>query len=333
MLNEKFNFCLTPVFSAFNQEAYTIKEVRKEMKNVIETQNLTKGYKDQISVNSLNMIVKKGEIYGFLGPNGAGKTTTIRMLLGLIKPTEGSIHIFGKEFNENKLDILSKTGSLVESPSYYGHLTGFENLEIIRRLVGVSEKRVKEVLEIVRLSKVANRLTKEYSLGMKQRLGIAAALLSNPELLILDEPTNGLDPAGIQEIRELIKTLPKQYGMTVVVSSHLLSEIEQMATQVGIINKGNMIFQDSIETIKKKSKPMIKVGVNDPEEAKTVLLNRGVVVEEHEGFLWGETTLPEFVSEINYILVQSGHAVYRLEEVKPTLEEIFLKLTGKESSL
>lgn len=303
------------------------------MKNVIETQNLTKGYKDQISVNSLNMIVKKGEIYGFLGPNGAGKTTTIRMLLGLIKPTEGSIHIFGKEFNENKLDILSKTGSLVESPSYYGHLTGFENLEIIRRLVGVSEKRVKEVLEIVRLSKVANRLTKEYSLGMKQRLGIAAALLSNPELLILDEPTNGLDPAGIQEIRELIKTLPKQYGMTVVVSSHLLSEIEQMATQVGIINKGNMIFQDSIETIKKKSKPMIKVGVNDPEEAKTVLLNRGVVVEEHEGFLWGETTLPEFVSEINYILVQSGHAVYRLEEVKPTLEEIFLKLTGKESSL
>ncbi len=333
MLNEKFNFCLTPVFSAFNQEAYTIKEVRKEMKNVIETQNLTKGYKDQISVNSLNMIVKKGEIYGFLGPNGAGKTTTIRMLLGLIKPTEGSIHIFGKEFNENKLDILSKTGSLVESPSYYGHLTGFENLEIIRRLVGVSEKRVKEVLEIVRLSKVANRLTKEYSLGMKQRLGIAAALLSNPELLILDEPTNGLDPAGIQEIRELIKTLPKQYGMTVVVSSHLLSEIEQMATQVGIINKGNMIFQDSIKTLKKKSKPMIKVGVNDPEEAKTVLLNRGVVVEEHEGFLWGETTLPEFVSEINYILVQSGHAVYRLEEVKPTLEEIFLKLTGKESSL
>ncbi len=333
MLNEKFNFCLTPVFSAFNQEAYTIKEVRKEMKNVIETQNLTKGYKDQFSVNCLNMIVKKGEIYGFLGPNGAGKTTTIRMLLGLIKPTEGSIHIFGKEFNENKLDILSKTGSLVESPSYYGHLTGFENLEIIRRLVGVSEKRVNEVLEIVRLSKVANRLTKEYSLGMKQRLGIAAALLSNPELLILDEPTNGLDPAGIQEIRELIKTLPKQYGMTVVVSSHLLSEIEQMATQVGIINKGNMIFQDSIETIKKKSKPMIKVGVNDPEEAKTVLLNRGVVVEEHEGFLWGETTLPEFVSEINYILVQSGHAVYRLEEVKPTLEEIFLKLTGKESSL
>ncbi|MCG0050787.1 ABC transporter ATP-binding protein (plasmid) [Priestia aryabhattai] len=301
--------------------------------NIILTKNLSKKYKRNMSVDGVNLKINKGEIFGFLGPNGAGKTTTIRMLLGLIKPTKGEIELFGQDFTKNRTKILQRIGSLVESPSYYGNLTGFENLEAVRRLRGLSEKRVTEVLEVVRLNKVANRLVKEYSLGMKQRLGIAAALLSEPELLILDEPTNGLDPAGIQEIRELIKELPHQNGMTVLVSSHLLSEIDQMATQVGIITEGKMIFQDSIEVLRKKRQPLLKIAVNNTLEASNILKDKGIIPTIHKESLWVSQTDPEFVSEINSTLVHSGLSVYRLEEVKRTLEDIFLDLTGKGASL
>lgn len=299
---------------------------------IVVTNELTKKYKKHTSVDGLNLRIERGQIYGFLGPNGAGKTTTIRMLLGLIKPTKGSIEIFGQNLIKNRLQILQRIGSLVESPSYYGNLTGYENLDVVRRLRDIPEKRVNEVLEIVRLTKVANRLTKEYSLGMKQRLGIAAALLSSPDLLILDEPTNGLDPSGIQEMRELIKELPKS-GMSVLVSSHLLSEIDQMATQVGIINNGKMIFQDSLERLRQKRKPLLKVGVSNVIEAKTILKEKGLKVDMQKDFLWLAQTEPEFVSEINSILVHSGVSVYRLEEVKRSLEDIFLELTGTEGSL
>lgn len=299
---------------------------------IVVTNELTKKYKKHTSVDGLNLRIERGQIYGFLGPNGAGKTTTIRMLLGLIKPTKGSIEIFGQNLIKNRLQILQRIGSLVESPTYYGNLTGYENLDAVRRLRDIPEKRVNEVLEIVRLTKVANRLTKEYSLGMKQRLGIAAALLSNPDLLILDEPTNGLDPSGIQEMRELIKELPKS-GMSVLVSSHLLSEIDQMATQVGIINNGKMIFQDSIERLRQKRKPLLKVGASNVIEAKTILKGKGLKVDMQKDFLWLAQTEPEFVSEINSILVHSGVSVYRLEEVKRSLEDIFLELTGTEGSL
>ncbi|UUI02106.1 ATP-binding cassette domain-containing protein [Oceanobacillus jeddahense] len=299
---------------------------------ILMTNDLTKKYKKHMSVDGLNLQIERGQIYGFLGPNGAGKTTTIRMLLGLIKPTKGNIEIFGQSLKKNRLQILQRIGSLVESPTYYGNLTGRENLEAVRRLRALPEKRVNEVLEIVRLTKVANQLTKEYSLGMKQRLGIAAAMLSNPDLLILDEPTNGLDPSGIQEIRELIKELPEA-GMSVLVSSHLLSEIDQMATQVGIINHGKMIFQDSIEQLRQKRKPLLKVGVNDVLKANTLLKERGVKADLQNYFLWLSQTDPAFVSDINAILVHSGIAVYRLEEVKRTLEDIFLELTGTEGSL
>lgn len=299
---------------------------------IIMTNELTKKYKKHTSVDGLNLRIERGQIYGFLGPNGAGKTTTIRMLLGLIKPTKGNIEIFGQNLNKNRLQILQRIGSLVESPTYYGNLTGLENLEAVRRLRDLPEKRVSEVLEIVRLTKVANRLTKEYSLGMKQRLGIAVALLSNPDLLILDEPTNGLDPSGIQEIRELIKELPEA-GMSVLVSSHLLGEIDQMATQVGIINNGKMIFQDSIERLRQKRKPLLKVGVNDVMKANAILKERELKADLQDNFLWLSQTDPAFVSEINSILVHSGVSVYRLEEVKRTLEDIFLELTGTEGSL
>ncbi|MBT9283832.1 MULTISPECIES: ABC transporter ATP-binding protein [Bacillus] len=299
---------------------------------IVVTHDLTKKYKKHTSVDGLNLRIRRGEIYGFLGPNGAGKTTTIRMLLGLIKPTKGNIEIFGQNLNKNRLQILQRIGSLVESPTYYGNLTGYENLEAVRRLRGLPEQRVNEVLETVRLSKVANRLTKEYSLGMKQRLGIAVALLSSPDLLILDEPTNGLDPSGIQEIRELIKELPKS-GMSVIVSSHLLSEIDQMATQVGIINNGKMIFQDSIASLHQKRKPLLKVGVSDVIEAKTILNRKGLKVDLQKNYLWLSQTEPEFVSEINSILLHSGLSVFRLEEKTRSLEDIFLELTGTEGSL
>ncbi|MFB5189088.1 ABC transporter ATP-binding protein [Alicyclobacillus fastidiosus] len=217
---------------------------------VIETSGLTRRYGAKLSVDNLNLRVQQGSIFGFLGPNGAGKTTTIRMLLGLIRPTAGTIHIFNQELSKHRKAILRRTGALVESPSYYGHLSGYENLDVIARLLQVPAKRVDEVLAIVRLTSVAKQAVKGYSLGMKQRLGIAAALLGNPDLLILDEPTNGLDPAGIHEIRALIKEMPAQNGITVVVSSHLLSEIDQMATHVGIIDHGKLVFQDSIEKLR-----------------------------------------------------------------------------------
>ncbi|SDD01385.1 ABC transporter [Melghirimyces thermohalophilus] len=177
-------------------------------KFLVETHHLTKQYKGRFSVNHLDLRIAQGEVYGFLGPNGAGKTTTIKMLLGLVKPTKGSVQIFGEDIAENRKEILRKTGSLVESPTYYGHLSGYDNLQMIARFLGLSDQKVEEVLQLVRLSDAADQPVKSYSLGMKQRLGIAAALIGDPQHLILDEPTNGLDPAGIREIRELITRLP-----------------------------------------------------------------------------------------------------------------------------
>ena len=207
------------------------------MKYIVETKGLSKSYGDKQVVRDVDLKVPKGCVYGFMGPNGAGKSTTLKMLLGLVKAGSGEARIAGKEMNpKNRLEILKETGSLIESPSYYGHLTGRENLEIVRTLKGAPEKEIDQVLKLVRMERQQNKKAREYSLGMKQRLGLAAALIGRPELLILDEPTNGLDPAGIQEIRELICELPKRMGITVLVSSHLLSEMDQMADYVGIIN-------------------------------------------------------------------------------------------------
>lgn len=296
---------------------------------IVETEDLTKTYGAVNSVNQLQMQVGKGEIYGFLGPNGAGKTTTIRMLLGLIKPTTGNIKVFNRDLKTNRIDILREVGSLVESPSYYGHLTGHENLEVIRQMLQVPKKNIDEVLRIVRLEKQKDKLVKQYSLGMKQRLGIAMALLGNPKLLILDEPTNGLDPAGIQEIRELIKQLPKQYDMTVVISSHLLNEMDQIATQVGIINSGQLIFQDRIEVLRKKSQASMKIRVNDVVKAHQILEQHQIHLGLEGDCLVTYQQEDHLISHINRLLVQQNISVYRIEEEKHTLEEIFLNLTEK----
>lgn len=218
--------------------------------NIIETENLTKGSGSQMRVQNINLRIPEGCVYGFLGPNGAGKTTTLKLLLGLLKPTEGSITFWGQKMTEkNRLSILSHTGSLIENPSYYGHLTGLENLQIIAKLKKAPAEEIEKVLQTVRLYAQKDKKVKQYSLGMKQRLGIAMALLGNPRVLILDEPTNGLDPAGIQEMREFIKNLPTTHQMTVIVSSHLLGEMEQMADMVGIINHGSLVFQGSMASL------------------------------------------------------------------------------------
>lgn len=220
------------------------------MMNIIETQNLTKTYGDFTAVSHLNLHIRKGSVYGFLGPNGAGKSTTMKMFLGLTRPTEGSFQIDGKTYPSDRVSILKEVGSFIEAPAFYGNLTGEENLEIIRKILGLPKSSVSDALELVGLTQFRRRLAKKYSLGMKQRLGLAGALLGQPPILILDEPTNGLDPVGIHEIRTLIRSLPQQYDCTVLVSSHLLPEVELMADDIGILNHGRLLFEGTMEQLK-----------------------------------------------------------------------------------
>ena len=220
------------------------------MDYIITTEQLTKKYKNFTSVNSVSLHIRKGSIYGFLGPNGAGKSTTMKMLLGLTAPTKGSFTIDGKHFPNDRIAILKEIGSFIEAPSFYATLTGREKLDIIRRILGLSKADVEDALELVGLTEFGDRLAKKYSLGMKQRLGLAGALLGRPPILILDEPTNGLDPSGIHEIRNLVKSLPDLYDCTVLISSHMLSEIELIADDIGILNHGRLLFEGSMNDLR-----------------------------------------------------------------------------------
>lgn len=299
---------------------------------IVATDNLSKEYDGVYRVQELDIRIKEGDIYGFLGPNGAGKSTTMKMLLGLVKPTSGTIEIMGKPFNEkNRRDILASVGSLIESPSYYGHLTGRENMEIIRRLLDLPKKNIEEAVHIVRMENQMEKKVKNYSLGMKQRLGIAMALARFPKLLILDEPTNGLDPAGIEEMRELIKMLPKQYGMTVMISSHILSEIDQMATVVGIINQGCLIFQERMSVLNMQREPQIILRTSDNNHAFQ-LLKKANPQRTTDGLQIGALT-DEQTGAVVQCLCSNGISVYRVEEHRESLEDIFLNLTGKELTL
>lgn len=218
---------------------------------IVATEQLTKKYKSFVAVDTVSLRIRKGSIYGFLGPNGAGKSTTMKMLLGLTSPSGGTFTIDGKKFPGDRISILKEIGSFIESPSFYANLTGKENLEIIRRILGLPKSAVDDALDLVGLSEFGDRLAKKYSLGMKQRLGLAGALLGRPPILILDEPTNGLDPSGIHEIRNLIKSLPDLYDCTVLISSHMLSEIELMADDIGILNHGRLLFEGSLAELRK----------------------------------------------------------------------------------
>lgn len=303
--------------------------------SIISTSHLSKKYGSVLRVSDLDLRVPEGCIYGFLGPNGAGKSTTLKMILGLVRPTAGDIAVFGEPMmRRNRLAILKQVGSLIESPSHYGHLSGEENLRIVQTMRGVPEKNIREVLEIVRLTDAKDKRAAHYSLGMKQRLGLAAALLGYPRLLILDEPTNGLDPAGIQEMRELIKELPQRFGMTVVVSSHLLAEIDQMADHVGIIREGELVFQDSLTALHSRSKHHLALRTTDNLHAQAILRERRLHVSEGEdGYLVLPLLNDDTTAALAELLVTQSIGVLRLEERQKSLEDIFLELTGKGASL
>ena len=302
--------------------------------NIIETNDLCKQYGNVLRVAHLNLDVPEGSVYGFPGPNGAGKSTTLKMILGLVHPTAGDIRVLGKKMDGgNRLAVLRQVGSLIESPSYYGHLTGEENLRIVQTLRGVPEKNIREVLQIVRLDGQRGKKVAHYSLGMKQRLGLAAALLGYPKLLILDEPTNGLDPAGIQEMRELICSLPERFGMTVVVSSHLLSEIDQTADHVAIIREGELVFQDTLEALHGRSRHHLALRTTNNTVAQAILQEKSVPCQEEEGYLILPILSDELAAQLTRLLGARNLGVIRLEERQKSLEDIFLELTGKAASL
>ena len=302
------------------------------MQTVIETKALCKQYGPHTAVDHVELHVPQGCVYGFIGPNGAGKSTTMKMLLGLIHPTAGRVRLLGQELTEkSRLPLLRQTGSLIESPAGYLHLTAQENLEIVADLKGVPHKDIGRVLDIVHLTQDRSRRVGQYSLGMKQRLGIAMALLGSPKLLILDEPTNGVDPAGIQEMRALIRNMPAATGATVLISSHLLGEMEQMVEQVGIIDHGHILFEGPLTELQRHSRGNVTLRLLDPAKAAPILRANGLTAHSDSCVV----TLPPLQDALLADLVQKlaacGAGVVELTPHTKTLEEIFLSLTSEEA--
>jgi lantibiotic transport system ATP-binding protein len=299
---------------------------------IIKTSSLTYYYSKGVkTLNNINLQVEQGSIYGFLGPNGSGKTTTLSLLLGLLNKQEGAIEVFGKPLHSNRVDILKKVGSLIESPSLYGHLTAVENLEVYRPIYGVSKARISEVLEIAGLTDTGKKVAKKFSLGMKQRLSIALALLPNPQLLVLDEPANGLDPAGIIELRRLIRRLNKEFGMTILISSHLLAEVEKMVSHVGIIYQGNMLFQGSLEQLHDFQNNTSRLLVNTSDNALAFgLLGQYSPVWEQEMLSVPYHDLKQ-VASVSRMLHDHNLDLYLLQPKKNDLEELFIHLTTSQS--
>lgn len=304
----------------------------QEQEYLIETRGLSRRFGAQVAVDDLNLLVPAAGVYGFLGPNGAGKTTAIRMLLGLIRPDAGEVCLFGQPLRSNHRALMSRVGALVEAPSLYPHLTGRENLEVTRRLLGAPRNLIDLALETVRMTRDADRRLREYSLGMRQRLGLAVALLNKPKLLILDEPTNGLDPAGIHEMRDLIRRLPDEFGVTVFLSSHLLSEVEQIASHIGIIHESKLLFQGTLAELQKKQQTELTVGVTKPDEAIDCLVGAGWNVQRRDGLLSVSAAAPEDAVKVNRLLVDHRLDVFHLALSQRSLEDIFLTLTSGQAA-
>jgi len=295
---------------------------------VIETDNLSRRFQHRLAVDAVNLRVPSAGVYGFLGPNGAGKTTTIRMLLGLMRPDAGEIRLFNTALAGRRQQLLQRVGALVEMPSLYPHLTGRENLEVTRRLLGAGRQLIDRALDIVKLTADASRCVREYSLGMRQRLGLALALLNQPELLILDEPTNGLDPAGIHEMRDLLRRLPAEHGITGFLSSHLLSEVEQIATHIGIIPAGRLLFQGTLAELQAQQQTQLAIGVSAPEQAAHCLTQAGWVAQVREdGRLLVAASSEADAAHLNRLLITQGLEVFHLARTQLSLEDIFLTLT------
>jgi len=300
------------------------------MEYCIKTVELTKRYGENEVVSALDLMVPRGSVYGFLGPNSAGKTTTMKMLLGLVHPSSGAAEVLGTRVStRNRVQVNARVGSLIESPSCYPHLTARENLEVVRSLRGLPKESIDEALATVRLERTGTKLVRAFSLGMKQRLGIAAALMGNPELLLLDEPTNGLDPAGIQEIRELIRSLPQQRGCTVLVSSHLLSEIDQMSDHVGIISRGRMAWQGPMANLHAQARRWLALRTTDNARAAQLLGAKPA----SKGWINIAALDDDATARTTLSLAREGIGIVRLEERHEKLEDIFLALTGKGASL
>jgi ABC-type multidrug transport system ATPase subunit len=297
-------------------------------KLIIETRDLDFSFRQGVPIlQDINLQVPTGSIYGFLGPNGAGKTTTLRLLLGLIKQEKSSIQIFGQDFWPNRIAVLNRIGSLIEQPSLYAHLTGRENLEVFRLSYGCDKKRISEVLDIAGLSNAEEKKAKEYSLGMKQRLAIAITLLHQPDLLILDEPTNGLDPNGIVEIRDLLRKLNQDHGITILISSHLLPEVEKIATHLGIINQGKLIFQGTIPELQQFKTAALTLSVEvDNLPKATALIKDSFVIKQVDGQLLISIQNKEQVAEIAQIWVKNQINIYQLALLKSDLEDLFIKI-------
>lgn len=300
---------------------------------IIETRNLTKRFEKQTAVNSLDMKIEKGKIYGLLGKNGAGKTTTMCMLLNLSKPTNGEIFFFGKHYKQDPYDVYSKIGSIIETPGFYENLSAFDNLKVFAKLRGDYNKEdIEKALEIVSLTHAKDKKFKNFSLGMKQRLGIAAAIMHNPEILILDEPINGLDPMGIKEIRKLLKDLSEVYGTTILISSHILSEIEAIADVIGVMDGGLLIEEVSMNQLHEKLNKHVKFEVSDIDLACKIL--EKLTLKENIDFSVNENNIHlynhlDLRAEFNEQFVKSGIKVNEMSICEESLEEYFTKIIDK----
>ena len=299
---------------------------------IIQVQNLSKKYRDVLAVNSLSFSVGYGDVFGFLGPNGAGKSTTIRMLLSLIFPTDGEVFLFGKSLKNNRNEVLRKVGAIVEKPDMYGYLSAYKNLEILGRISGcdVSRSRIMEMLELVGLSARADSKVKTFSHGMKQRLGLAQSLLHNPELIILDEPTTGLDPQGMKEMRDIINTLSSEKNITIFLSSHILHEVELVANRMIIMNKGTAIVQGNVRELLSAANMKIRIETDNGDATLRVINEGSFSVKPPEPA--GDTVIiyntRDVIPEITRSLVEQGVRVFAVVPTR-SLEEYFLTITEK----
>jgi len=300
------------------------------MPYILQTNHLTKIIDGKELVKNVNIHVKKGEIYGFLGPNGAGKTTVMKMITNLWKPTEGTVELFGESLTSTSYDVLKRMGSIIEFPIFYDHLSGKENLQLHCEYMGYyNPGSVENALEMLELTEAADKPVKKYSLGMKQRLGIARAVLSKPELLVLDEPTNGLDPAGMKKLRDLFKMLCAEYGITILISSHILSEVESIADTIGIISHGNIIKEISMKEISEMNTAYIELSTLDTKKAAYVLadklkLNNFKIINEYNIRIYNSQIA---INDISKVLTLNDVEIRAIGKKAESLEDYFLKLT------
>ena len=303
-----------------------------EQPPIIQTSGLSYRHSRHVpTLSNINLCVPRGSIYGFLGPNGSGKTTTLSLLLGLLHNQQGEIEIFGQHLQANREAVLGKIGALIETPSLYGHLTARENLEVYRSTYGATKARVEEVLRIVGLADTGKKLAKQFSLGMKQRLSIALALLPSPELLILDEPSNGLDPAGIIELRALVKQLNQEHGMTIVISSHLLGEIEKMVSHLGILYKGQLLFQGPLAELRQLQQQGAKLLINTSDNERVMTLLEAYNPKRDEDVISLSLVDQQQVAAIQRTLTQHDVDIYLLQPQTNDLEQLFIDLTSTPS--